>query len=43
MQGSARQAALTGLATQLDTESQSAGDPAKVKTLAKTVRDLSAS
>ncbi len=43
MQGSARQSALTALATQLDTQAQGAGDPAKVKTLAKTVRELAAS
>ena len=40
--GSARQQALQQLATQLESEAGSAGDPAKVRTLASSVRDLSA-
>jgi hypothetical protein len=38
--GSARQSTLTQLASQLDNDASSAGDPAKVRTLASTVRDL---
>jgi hypothetical protein len=40
LSGAERQTALTQLATQLDGEAQAAGDPAKVHTLAATVKDL---
>jgi hypothetical protein len=40
LKGTVRQAALTDLATQLDGDASSAGDPAKVKMLAGEVRDL---
>ncbi len=40
--GMARQTTLTQLGTQLDGDAQSAQDPAKVRTLAATVRDLAA-
>jgi hypothetical protein len=40
LKGTVRQAALTDLATQLDGDASSAGDPAKVKLLAGEVRDL---
>jgi hypothetical protein len=40
LKGTVRQAALADLATQLDGDASSAGDPAKVKLLAGEVRDL---